>query len=174
MAVMLDQLLDQYDKGHLNRRQLLKGLALATGGAFAGNAPTAQAADSPLAPATTLNHVHLEVTDVNRSVEFYSFLVGAKQNARPGMVHLPGATPERGLWMSIQKVKDGKAPGINHVAYGTAIPQSDYPKVAAELKKRYPMLPEARVFTTEAAGQEIYITDPDGIQVQLMQLKHNG
>ena len=32
MAHALDQLLDQYDKGLVNRRQLLKGLAVALAG----------------------------------------------------------------------------------------------------------------------------------------------
>lgn len=174
MAAALDKLLDQYDEGKLNRRDLLRGLALATGGALATGAGPARAAEPVLAPAMSINHVHLEVEDVPRSVEFYSFLLGAKQNARPGMVHLPGAVPERGLWMSIQKVKEGKTPGINHVGYGSPISQDDYPKVAEVIKKRYPSLPDARVFTSKAAGQEIYITDPDGIPVQLIQMKHNG
>ena len=105
MAANLDGLLDQYDKGQLNRRQLLTGLALATGGALAG-ATTAQAAEpAPLAPAMSINHVHLLVKDVKKSAEFYSFIFGAKpQGDRlPSYLtmSLPGAKPGNGCWITL-------------------------------------------------------------------------
>src|ERR1700730_2852471 len=134
MADTLDRLLDQFEQGQINRRQLLKGLALATGGALVGNARTAQAMDAPLAPCMQINLVHLDVHNIKRSMEFYSTVLGAKPKQTTGptnqTMYLPGAHPGFGSWLSFTQI-DGSAPaGINHAGYGAKVPQSKYPEIA--------------------------------------------
>lgn len=178
MAATLDRLLDQFEQGQINRRQLLKGLALATGGALVGNAQTAQGMDAPLAPCMQINHVHLDVHNIKRSMEFYSTVLGAKPKQTTGptnqTMYLPGAHPGFGSWLSFTQINANAPAGINHAGYGVKVPQSKYPEIAEELKKRYPDLKPPRTFISEAAGQEIYFFDPDGISVQLIQMDHNG
>lgn len=178
MAATLDRLLDEFEQGKINRRQLLTGLALATGGALVGNPQTAQAMDAPLAPCLSINHVHLDVHNIKRAMEFYSTVLGAKPKQTTGpnyqTMYLPGAHPGFGSWLSLTQIDANAQAGINHAAYGVKVPQSKFPEIAEELKKRYPDLKPPRTFISEAAGMEIYFYDPDGISVQVIQMDHNG
>lgn len=181
MTTEVDRLLDQYEKGHLNRRQLVKGMTIALVGAVSGKAAVAaEAQGAPWAPAMSLNHVHIYVRDLKRSVEFYSTVLGAKPKEANGdkmqTMSLPAAKPGFGSWISISQLEDPKTPPrVDHVAYGITFNRKEgYPRIAEQLKQRYPDLKPARLFTTKAAGEEIYFTDPDGLPVQLIQIEHNG
>jgi catechol 2,3-dioxygenase-like lactoylglutathione lyase family enzyme len=179
MTEKLDGLMDQYDHGQLNRRQLITALAaVVTSGTLLGKTEKAQAAEATFAPAMSLNHVHLYVADIDRSVEYYSQVIGAKYKDSPGpnnkTLYLPGAHEGSGSWMSITKADATKPVGINHVGYGVKVPQDQYPAIADKLTKRFPKIKPPRPFISKAAGQELYFTDPDGISVQIIQIEHNG
>ena len=81
-------------------------LALGTAGALAGRIGSAETvAASPLVPGVaSINHLHIEVSDVKRSAEFYSVVYGARPAAgtptQQTMV-LPSARPGFGSWMSL-------------------------------------------------------------------------
>jgi catechol 2,3-dioxygenase-like lactoylglutathione lyase family enzyme len=180
MSAEFDRLLDQFERGHIDRRQLLKGLVLVVGGgALVGNAETAEAMDAPLAPAMSISHVHYYVHNIKRSMEFYSTVLGAKPKQSTGPTNqtmtLPGAKPGTGCWLSFTQI-DAKTPAsINHAGYGVKVPQSQYKALGEELKKRFPDIkPEPRWFISEAAGIELYFVDPDGLSVQIIQQEHNG
>src|SRR5262245_18558543 len=107
MARAFDDLLDQYDRGQLNRRQLLKGLALATSGAIAGTAGL-EAEGAAIAPAATINHMHIEVANLKKAVEWYAAVLGCTpvtQRPQAGMttMNLPGTSSTRGQWLSISE-----------------------------------------------------------------------
>jgi catechol 2,3-dioxygenase-like lactoylglutathione lyase family enzyme len=180
MSAEFDRLLDQFERGHIDRRQLLKGLLLAVGGgALAGNAETAEAMDAPLAPAVSINHVHYYVKNIKRTMEFYSTVLGAKPKQTTGpknqTMTLPGAKPGSGCWLSFTEVDANTPASINHAGYGVTVPQSQYRAIGDELKKRFPGIkPEPRWFISEAAGIELYFVDPDGLSVQIIQQGHNG
>lgn len=189
MTTFLDFIVKQADQGRLDRRQVMKGMALAAGGALAGRIGGAQAAAAAgLAPAMTINHVNLGVADVKRTSDYYAAVLGAKIQAAPiptvATMYFPGATPQRGLWASIGSSGgesrkgidgwDGKPGVITHVGYGVTAPNTDFPRIAAEVKKRFPMIKDPSLFKTEAAGQECMIFDPDGIAFQLIPVEHNG
>ena len=178
MAAALDQLLDQFEHGKINRRQLLQGLALVTGGALAGNVETAEALDAPLAPCMSINHVHLDVHNIKRTMEFYSTVLGAKPRQTTGpnnqTMYLPGARPGSGSWLSLTQIDASKPAGINHAGYGVKVPTSKFPEINEEIKKRFPDIKPGRTFISEAAGMELYFFDPDGISLQVIQMDHNG
>ena len=185
MTTTLDLLLDQYEKGQLDRRQLLKGMTVAISGALTGKAAeAAEPVRTPWAPAMSLNHVHIYVKDIARSMEFYSTVVGAKPKessppdakSKSQTMYLPGAHPGFGSWISISQLTDPNAPPrVDHVGFGITFDRkTGYPRIAEQLKQRYPDLKPARLFTSQAAGEEIYFTDPDGLPVQLIQIEHNG
>lgn len=169
-----------------DRRSVLKGMALAAGGAMAGGA--ARAAAPGIVPAMTINHVNFGVADVKRTADYYAAVLGAKVQAAPiptvQTMYFPGARPGHGMWASIgssggesRKGIDGwdGTPGvITHVGYGVAGANTDYPRIAAEVTKRFPGLQPPSLFKTEAAGQECMIFDPDGIAFQLIPIEHNG
>jgi predicted enzyme related to lactoylglutathione lyase len=183
MTAELDLLLNQYNGGQLNRRQVLQGLALAAGGVLAGDAAEAQTSGSALAPAMSINYVNLIVSDVKRSAVFYASVIGAKpQESGPKIqtMSLPGAQKGLGSWLSIDAVgaesADGagdKAGVISHVGYGVTNPASDFPRIAAEIKKRFPNVKPPTTWVSER-GQEIMIFDPDGVPFQLIQVDNNG
>jgi catechol 2,3-dioxygenase-like lactoylglutathione lyase family enzyme len=183
-----DRLADRLDQRMIDRRQLLKGLTLAAGSALVGSRTDAQT--TALAPAMSINHVNVGVKDPGRSAEFYAALLGAKPQAlsqgTPRTMYFPGATASSGLWISLsplprtpdeRKNSDGwtGTPGIyTHVGFGVTIPTREFPRVAAEIKQRFPEIRQPNLFMTEAAGQENGIFDPDGTPIQLIQIEHNG
>jgi predicted enzyme related to lactoylglutathione lyase len=183
MSAELDLLLNQYNGGHLNRRQVLQGLALAAAGsALAGSAAEAQAPGAALAPAMSINYVNIIVKDVKRSAVFYASVLGAKpQEAGPNSqtMSFPGAQKGLGSWININGVgaegADGagtKAGVISHLGFGVTLPSSDFPRIATEIKKRFPDVKQPKV--SEAGGQEIMIYDPDGVPFQLVPVDNNG
>src|SRR5205085_2472678 len=103
----LDRLMDQYDRGVISRRQLVKGvLLLAT--AFTGASASPVAAVPPvIAAARTINHLHVNVSDLKRSEEFYAAVLGATVRERgDGITTMifPGATKTVGCWLSLTSV----------------------------------------------------------------------
>ena len=67
MIPQMDTLLANYEQGLLSRRELLQALALVA-------APAGRQAANGVLRGRNLNHVNLQVADVDRSVEFYRTL----------------------------------------------------------------------------------------------------
>ena len=192
--VELDRLLDQYDRGLLNRRQLLKGLAVAIGGSLAGDIGpgSVQAQGVPIVPVETINHVHIEVSDVERSVEFYATVFGAQpQTGSPvsQTMSFPGATNTTGCWISLSRhdnparpAYDDHVPGppgvYSHLGLGVKETSfADFARIAAEVKERFPNVKSPNTPTVHVPTPnvpEIYLFDPDGTPVQLIAVDHNG
>lgn len=187
MADKVDQLIQQFEKGLINRRQLLTGVALVAGSAVAGQVGIAFAADAPLLPASSINHLHIEVSDIKKSTEFYSVVYGAKLAAAyegAQTLILPGAKPGFGSWLSLstRRVDDkneydktkGKVGHLSHVGFGTKVPMEEFPRIAGEIKKRFPNVQMPTTPITEQAGQEMYVFDPDGIAIQQIRVEFNA
>ena len=194
MAESLDRLFDQYDRGMLDRRQLLKALALTTGGALAGGLESASvdAQSAPLAPVQTINHLHIEVSDVNRSAEFYSAVFGARKQTATKLsqtMSFPGSSKTSGFWISLSRADnparpayDDHKPGppghFSHVGLGVrATSKEDFAGIAAEVRKRFPGVktPNTPTVNVPRPGvPEIYLFDPDGTPLQLIAIDHEG
>ena len=189
MATALDRLWDKYHRGSIDRRELMKGIAALTGGALASKIGGASAAAAPgIAPAMSINHVNIGVKDVKRTADFYAAVFGARPQASGGpmsqTMSFPAAKPGFGSWVSIGSTGgvsragidgwDGTPGVITHVGYGVTIPNTDFPKIAEQVTKRFPTHKMPSLFKTEAAGQECMMFDPDGIAYQLIPIDHNG
>lgn len=176
MAAALDHLLDQFQQGRIDRRQLLTGLALATGGALGATLNKAEAqTGNALLPVRSLNHLHIEVSDHQKSADFYAALFGAKMRDKSSLLWtmtFPNSTSKSGSWISLQKAEAGKAGTYNHVGFGVDLPTANSTKeVAAEMNKRFPFA-EAKATgpsTPDAKdnGRSIYFKDPDGLRIQV-------
>jgi catechol 2,3-dioxygenase-like lactoylglutathione lyase family enzyme len=176
----LHQLLEQYDSGTLNRRQLLKGLALlASSGSLAVEAEIADAQTkaTAIAPVVSINHVHIEVSHIKKSAEFYSALLGATpREAGPGIftMRLPNNTSRFGSWISLVDpsgpgaASAGKPGTYNHVGYGVDL--SNARRIVDEIKKEWPEIKTAEPNRTD----QLYVYDPDGLPLQLMTAAHDG
>src|SRR5262249_1837427 len=99
-------------------------------------------------------------------------------------MYFPGARRDSGMWASIGSMGgasrqgsdgwDGTPGVVTHVGYGVTMPNTDYPQVAAEVKKRFPNTKEPSLAKAEAGGQECMLFDSDGIAFQLIPVEHNG
>ena len=183
MTDALDRLLDQYDNGLLNRRQLLRGLALVAGGALTAAVPTnVRAQGTAILPMQMINHVNISTSDVKRSAEFYRTVFGAKtqrEGPTSQLMSFPGATESRGCWISIgaggarpeYDDADGTPGRYTHVGFGVNADPADYPRICAEIRERFPGLkpPNVPEMTNHPVGPyEAYLFDPDGIAIQLI------
>jgi len=171
----IEDLLTWYEGGKLTRRDLVRGLS-----ALVLSPLAAEAAQGPPASigVKSLNHVSISVADVDRSVEFYQRLFGMRVISREGtsgnptagggnvgvVVNLaPGAGPE-----FIGVYKADPAGHIGHFCLG--VQNFDADRVLKALQDRGV---NARM-RTRGESKEIFLTDPDNIQVQLTDVSYCG
>jgi catechol 2,3-dioxygenase-like lactoylglutathione lyase family enzyme len=184
MGFDVDGLMDQYDRGVINRRQLVTGLAGLIGAVITGRESTLalEAATTPaISSARSINHVHINVSDLKRSEDFYAAALGATVRERGEGITtmtLPGATSQVGCWISLTSVTSRiggaesdtppKAGTYNHIGIGVDL--KDTNRIAADVRKMFPDLKAPQAGRTD----QMNVYDPDGTRVQLMRLDHDG
>lgn len=183
MARGIDDLMDQYDRGALTRRQLVTGLFAALS-AGALPAPAQAQSPTPLAPARSINHLHFAVSDHQKSADFYAALFGAKIKDRGKTLWtmtFPNSTSSMGSWISLEKASEGHKPGTyNHMGIGVDLPNPDSTKrLADEINKRFPFAKARPTGPMDPkggnqGGRSIYMYDPDGLYMQLNAPKDDG
>jgi catechol 2,3-dioxygenase-like lactoylglutathione lyase family enzyme len=155
MENAIANLVQQFEAGQIDRRQLVAGLG-ALVAVLSGTRPArADEEDgSPTFEAVGLNHIALRVTDVLRSREFYKKHLGLKVTRDGG---------ERNCFMTCGKnfvaLFHSDQAQMDHYCYSV----NDYDVNRAEAKLNEQGL-EPRV--VRDAGR-IYFKDPDGLTVQL-------
>ena len=163
----LELLLSQYENGSLSRRDLLGALALLVAAPAAANAGVmTQAASTPIGAVKAMNHVTCFVPDVKKSVEFYQSLFGMPILTRQD----PGINLSTGTgFLGIYPAQAGATTGsINHVCLG--MENFDADAVLKQLADRG-IKGNIRL---RGDTKELYFTDPDGIRVQLQDVKYKG
>ena len=157
MEPTISDLLSSYEKGSLSRRQLVQGLALL---AASGTAATAQE-DIDFKTAE-IDHVSIQVADMQRSVDFYQKMFGfsvVSQDQPLGIVRL-------GTNKSLVSLnRQGPAGIVDHFAIGV-------PRFSKEAAVRYVRQRGASPEDDPYAG--LHIKDPDGINVQIFYQRRLG
>jgi len=148
----IERLVDDYERGRLSRRDLVRHLASFAALAAAGvPAAAAAAAERPTFSATGVDHVALRVTDVGRSRDFYRRHLGLE----------PTRCSRSSCFLSCGSdflaLFRGDRPGLDHYAF--AIAGYD-PGRAVEKLRAAGLAPDRR-------GDRVYFPDPDGIEVQV-------
>ena len=159
----LDNLLQQYESGSLSRRELLGALTLLV----AAPAMTGAAqAGKPVGAVKSMNHVSVFVPNVQKSVEFYQGLFGMPLLTKQD----PGINLSTGSgFLGIYQAQAGATTGsINHVCFG--MENFDADAVLKQLADRG-IKGNIRL---RGDTKELYFTDPDGIRVQLQDVKYIG
>src|SRR2546430_14401296 len=88
MESVIAKLLQDFEQGKMNRRQLIQSLSVAEAAA-AGMAPaTAMAAGKPL-EALHVNHIFYQVNDYKKVRDFYVYLLGMKVTEVDGKQRRP-------------------------------------------------------------------------------------
>jgi catechol 2,3-dioxygenase-like lactoylglutathione lyase family enzyme len=160
MEEVIINLLNQFERGAISRRQLVQGLtfgvvSMAVGGA-AHAAVTAAAAVAPKGfKATGVNHISLEVADYRRSRDFYAELLGMAVSADDGkQCYLSfGDT----VLIARNSHQPGSKPVVDHIAY--TIENWHQQDVEQELKRRG--------LDPKVDYDSFHIVDPDGYDVQI-------
>jgi glyoxylase I family protein len=159
MLKVVEELLTKYENGSLGRRELVAVLSAM----FVTPAVTVGQSETAPIRVRTLNHVSLSVADVERSVEFYQKLFGMSVKSRDGspgsrgfVINLaPGPGPEFiGIYHTDKSEIDHFCLGVENFNADTAL------KALTERGVKARMI-------TRGETKEIFLTDPDGISVQL-------
>jgi len=147
MEHLISKLLEDFERGKLTRRQLVRSLALA-----AAAAPAASSA-SPL-QAIAINHISYQVHDYRKTRDFYADLLGMK------VTHDTGKQCSLlvGDSVLIARNHGANTPRIDHVAY--TVGNWERHGVEAELKRRG-LQPRA---DTE---NSFHVKDPNGFDLQI-------
>ena len=156
MESIISDLVTRFEKGSLSRRDLVQGLALLA----AGGAGSAKAAAQPELDfkAATIDHVSVQVVDLQRSIAFYQRMFGfavVSQEQTQGIVRLGN-----GDRVLVSLNNGSPAPRIDHFAIGI-------PRFSPETGMRYFAQRGATPLQGDYAG--FHIKDPDGINVQVSQ-----
>lgn len=149
-----DGIVEQYERGHLTRRQLVSRL-MGLGATLAVMPSTAGAGQAPKSTfrATGLDHVALDVTDVPRSRDFYVKHLGLEV-IRDGGEDNCFLGSGGDFFLTLFR---GEKPGLNHYCY--AIEDFDVDRAEEKL--------EAAGLKVRRESGRIYFDDPDGIEVQV-------
>lgn len=144
MEHTISRLLKAYENGKLHRRDLVKGLALLAAGAGSASAAGFQS--------NGINHVSLQVSNLQRSSEFYQrVLVASAENRPAGAVTLK-------VGKSHIVLRPGTPAGkVDHFAVGVDHFNKD--SIIADLKAR-------GAVPTDKGAAGLHVVDPDGYPVQ--------
>ena len=155
MEMIVSELVSRFEKGSLSRRDLVHGLALLAAAGGAGSAKAAAPAELDFKTAT-IDHVSVQVTDLQRSIAFYQRMFGfavVSQEQAQGIVRLGN-----GDRVLVSLNNGTPAPRIDHFAIGI-------PRFNADAGRRYFTQRGATPLQGDYAG--FHIKDPDGINVQV-------
>jgi catechol 2,3-dioxygenase-like lactoylglutathione lyase family enzyme len=147
MQLIIERLLNDFERGRLSRRQLAVSLAaLATGA-------QATAKDEGL-KAVALNHVTVRVPDVQKTSQFYQDFFGMPLKQHSEKTHILGVGKS---FFGIEQ--KGTPAELDHIDFGIAGFDAD--AVLAKLK--------ARNLKVQSGGtkESFKFWDPDGFLVQL-------
>jgi catechol 2,3-dioxygenase-like lactoylglutathione lyase family enzyme len=155
MELIIERLLNEFERGGLNRRQLGAALAALVTGAAQG------AAKDDGLKAVTLNHVTVRVANLQKTSQFYQEFFGMPLKQHSETTHILGVGKS---FFGIEQ--KGTTAGLDHYDFGIAGFDAD--KVLAKLK--------ARNLKVEAGGtkESFKFWDPDGFLVQLNGPNYEG
>jgi len=154
MEAVIAKLLQDFEQGKMNRRQLIQSLSLAAA-ASAGMAPTARAAGKPL-EALYVNHISYQVNDYAKVRDFYVELLGMKVTEDNGQQ----CRLVFGNNILVPRNRANGAPAkIDHIAYTVTNWDAEKEAMEEELKRR-------GLKYTGSAKTSFQVKDPEGMGVQ--------
>jgi catechol 2,3-dioxygenase-like lactoylglutathione lyase family enzyme len=162
MENIISDLVNSYDKRALTRRQLVQALATLTAAGGAGpTAAFAQSDPTAAAPmvATTIDHLSIQVKDLERSVKFYQSVFGLpfiNRDEKTKTVRLKVGT-------SRVAIRVAEPYGVyDHVGFGVA--HLNKATVTEKLK--------AQGVQALETGEplQFHVVDPDGNPIQIISL----
>jgi len=150
MESIICDLVTRFEKGSLSRRELVQGLAV-----LAASSTTASAQQDIDFKTATIDHVSIQVADLQRSADFYQKLFGfsfVSQDQRLGILRVGNG---RSL---VSFNRQSPAGIVDHFAIGV-------PGFTKESAARYFSARGMTPLDDPYAG--LHVKDPDGVNVQI-------
>ena len=157
MEKIADDMLGQFERGRVSRRQLVQMIAL--GMTAAAGATRARAANAPQRgfKAVAVNHISFGVADYARTRDFYADLLGMAVSGDDGsQCYLKFGADS--FLIARRSKAPGAAPLVDHICY--TIEDWDKDAVEAELRRRG-LNPEPDT------DESFHVRDPDGYRLQI-------
>jgi catechol 2,3-dioxygenase-like lactoylglutathione lyase family enzyme len=154
MEHIIDRLLHDFEKGRMNRRQLVRSLAVAASAAAV--AAPAKAAETGGFKAVTVNHISYQVADYAKTRDFYVGLLGMKVSNDTG--RQANLSFGDSFLLPRNARNGGPTPRVDHIAY--TIENWDKNAVEAELKRR-------GLTPRPDTENSFHVKDPDGFDLQI-------
>ncbi len=155
MEHVFSNLVNDYEKGKLTRRQLIRSLTLAVTAGSALAAAKPAAAEGGTVPAIFINHVSYQVKDYAKTRDFYAGLFGMKVVEDDGKTQCRLLFGDNILAVRNADSRPEKTIGVDHIAYTIADWDAEKEAYLAEIKRRGIKL-----------TQGTNMLDPDGFRVQ--------
>jgi catechol 2,3-dioxygenase-like lactoylglutathione lyase family enzyme len=153
MEGVIAKLLQDFEQGKMNRRQLIQSLSLAAV-ASAAAAPAAIAAGKPL-EALYVNHISYSVNDYKKVRDFYVDLLGMKITEDDGKQ----CRLVFGNNILIPRNRASGPAKVDHIAYTVTNWDAEKEGIEEELKRR-------NLQYTGSAKTSFQVKDPEGMGVQ--------
>ena len=152
MEAVISNLVKQFEKGTVSRRELIQGLVALTA---AGSASAAAFQETPF-KSTRIDHISIQVTDLPRSIAFYQKVFGLSilGEDKPNEIVRMGTTR---VIVSLHH----KAPMGIMDHYAIAIEGFDKAAVTQALQAQ-------GLTAQENLDYGFYVRDPEGIPVQIV------
>jgi catechol 2,3-dioxygenase-like lactoylglutathione lyase family enzyme len=146
MKNTISKLLEAYEKGKMSRRTLIQGLAVLAAGSTAAEAAGFQG--------SSINHISMQVSNLQRSTDFYQRTFGCTVNKRDGNNQLV-------FGKDFLVLRPGNPAGkVDHFAIG--VDNFKKESVTADLKSR-----GVTAIDQQGGGAGFHVVDPDGYPVQI-------
>src|SRR6516162_4353997 len=146
MKNTISKLLEAYEKGKMSRRTLIQGLAVLAAGSTAAEAAGSQG--------SSINHISMQVSNLQRSTDFYQRTFGCTVNKRDGNNQLV-------FGKDFLVLRPGNPAGkVDHFAIG--VDNFKKESVTADLKSR-----GVTAIDQQGGGAGFHVVDPDGYPVQI-------
>ena len=156
MENVITRLLDDFDRGRMTRRQLIKSLALVAAGA--ADVPRASGESGAGFHAVSVNHISYQVKDYARTRDFYADLLGMRVVADSG-TQCSLIVGDTNTFVIARNARHGSTtPRIDHIAY--TIEHWNRTAVKAELERR-------GLDPRPDTEHSFHIRDPNGLDLQI-------
>jgi catechol 2,3-dioxygenase-like lactoylglutathione lyase family enzyme len=156
METIVDDLLGQFERGRISRRQLVQMLTLGLTAAAAAPRSVAEAAPRGF-KAVAVNHISFGVADYARTRDFYADLLGMPVSGDDGKQCYLKIGADSFL-IARKSQAPGGGPLVDHICY--TIADWDKDAVEAELRRRG-LDPEPDT------DESFHVRDPDGYRLQI-------
>jgi catechol 2,3-dioxygenase-like lactoylglutathione lyase family enzyme len=155
MEHIIAKLVEDFERGKMNRRQLIQSIAVAA--ATAGAASAADGGGTGF-KAVTVNHISYQVADYAKTRDFYVDLLGMKVSADNGRQCNLSFGDSFLLPRNARTDRGQTPPKVDHIAY--TIENWNKDKVEAELKRR-------GLSPRPDTENSFHVKDPDGFDLQI-------